>query len=1653
MGNGQGTIAFDNCTVVFRKQIAEGGFGYVSLVEDEKGRKYAMKKVIVPMDDVERNNFARHEQRILSTIPPHPNIVRFYGACTQEVSDKRQRHYCTLLEYCSGNVWEAMLECRSRETKLPESKVCSIFRDTCLAIHHLHSQTPPIAHRDLKVENLLFGVDGHIKLTDFGSCTTDHGIWTSNKEIVNKEEEISKNTTLAYRSPEQVDLYQKRKVSEKVDIWSLGVLLFVMTTERTPFSDMNGNVEKMGILNCRYRFPADWEYSIGIKEFIVYLLNPDPDARPSVHDVLCFGMSLKDSNKLPCWPGIPVNIPVWPSTDHETIPATTSGVTPAGRGDESKKGTPTTTSRKGGGTSTQEMLIAENQRRDSTSSTSESTKAVAISRQDSIGGGAGNRSTSGARKQQKAISRTVTSSSGVTKTHSKSSRPSPPEDRPLESDLSRESEETFDPFKTGTPINSSSNSTSNGSTSTSTSNSLSSGSAAKGNMQYRIRQKQSARIKDAISGTARQMGEGLSYMIQSSLSKTDRETEMLMWVKKATSSQPGFPKAKYLRFIVVALWESELTVDWLLNRLADRPWANSALVSCKVLVTLMKVMQQGPPKILGSYGAYVGYIEQIEQHWTNVTTLFNRIPSSVIGSNSSSYSSPAVNLNSHSTSRYSPSLPSTSNTRDITHNSESNNDINISTIDNNYPNNNADKQRRKPNGYHMALFICRFASLLRQKLRFHSFHPEFGTHFTTLATLTGRETLPSNINISAIPGVLSRLLTVSSAVDATQKSIFKTSLLEDNSGHYLATSEEMVTAYGALLPIIEESYVLFIACLHLLEALQNFVSEQDTTTSNITTTTSVSSSTIHALVEQFEWQFLSLQEFYAKCKSVPFVANMNCTPSLPDICPITSLTSSTAVATATDRPHHNLKSITKPQSSTSSLFWSQQLPSQVTSAADARSHFFALESSEPQPQQHEREEEDDEEESGAGSKAGEEENFDPFCLYSTLPDAPSQFNTTAYGLAELTIEVREAIPSLTKTNTSRTASKESRQTNISPIPFDHFGPVDWPNQQQQQQPNPFNSVNLFDFDTPSVQPTNTTRTASPTCTGVEIESMHPLDRFSSFQGVSEKITSTDESSFVSTTRSKETDLIAFDSFIQSTGPPTPQTQGNGVGHTAHALAVALPPPFLSPSLMPATCPNPFLSQGPATSPSYSQTFDAFQAPTSTSLHRRQYETTQKLKDEFAPIDMNAFDDNKTGSSGHRLVAWPDASGSTTTNMNNIFDAFETQPAGRINYRMDSVTAVNSLVSSAAATSGNAPVLSVTSVPTRSGLNPFGTNISVGPAAQHGGEDGTAPDAVGGVSASLTAQADAIYCPALQPWREEVIQNGSNSALFNALQSCIRQFGVWGLDLPFKNLDVECVIGTGAFAVVYKAKVRNTGKNIAIKKLLSTAGQNLTEKTLKDFLMEADFMRTFRHPNIVELLGTSTDPVSVSMEYCERGNLMVVLQDDTIELSFLSRLNLMIGIADGMSYLHSRNPIVIHRDLKSLNILITDDWNSKITDFGLSRLSAEHNTNAMMTGQIGTFHWMAPEVISGTIYSAKADVYSFAIIAWEILTRETPFMGMHPVQILTAVCNSNLRPTLPPNTPPLLASLIKQSWSSVPNDRPSFRDIFARLKEMKKTLNV
>lgn len=275
------------------------------------------------------------------------------------------------------------------------------------------------------------------------------------------------------------------------------------------------------------------------------------------------------------------------------------------------------------------------------------------------------------------------------------------------------------------------------------------------------------------------------------------------------------------------------------------------------------------------------------------------------------------------------------------------------------------------------------------------------------------------------------------------------------------------------------------------------------------------------------------------------------------------------------------------------------------------------------------------------------------------------------------------------------------------------------------------------------------------------------------------------------------------------------------------------------------------------------------------------------------------------------------------------------------------------------------------------------------------------------------------------------------------------------DITLKSEDIRIrrLLGSGASAEVHQG-VWN-GLTVAVKKLR----EHSSEAEIKELMKELNLLAGLRHPNIVQFLGVYMEEMiphegsrvvsyapCIVTEFMERGSLFHVLHLRKHDLPLQIKWQIAYQSAQGMTYLHSKNPPIIHRDLKSLNILISQDYNAKICDFGLARAMPQQSA-AFMTARLGTSLWMSPEVFTSSSYSPLTDVFSFGIVLWEIWTRQEPYADLPTtVDIPHEVCHRNLRPTIPPNCHQRWADLMKICWHADPSNRPSFKSIVVYLNK-------
>ncbi|KAJ4979785.1 hypothetical protein NE237_010565 [Protea cynaroides] len=271
--------------------------------------------------------------------------------------------------------------------------------------------------------------------------------------------------------------------------------------------------------------------------------------------------------------------------------------------------------------------------------------------------------------------------------------------------------------------------------------------------------------------------------------------------------------------------------------------------------------------------------------------------------------------------------------------------------------------------------------------------------------------------------------------------------------------------------------------------------------------------------------------------------------------------------------------------------------------------------------------------------------------------------------------------------------------------------------------------------------------------------------------------------------------------------------------------------------------------------------------------------------------------------------------------------------------------------------------------------------------------------------------------------------------------------VEGLDIPWSDLILKERIGAGSFGTVHRADWH--GSDVAVKILME---QDFHAEHLKEFLREVLLMKCLRHPNIVLLMGAVTQPPNLSIvtEYLSRGSLYRLLHRPGARevLDERRRLNMAFDVAKGMNYLHRHIPPIVHRDLKSPNLLVDIKYTVKVCDFGLSRFKA--NTFLSSKSAAGTPEWMAPEVLRDEPSNEKSDIYSFGVILWELMTLQQPWSNLNPSQVVAAVGFKGMRLEIPSNVNPQVAALIKACWANEPWKRPSFSSIMESLRALGKT---
>lgn len=263
--------------------------------------------------------------------------------------------------------------------------------------------------------------------------------------------------------------------------------------------------------------------------------------------------------------------------------------------------------------------------------------------------------------------------------------------------------------------------------------------------------------------------------------------------------------------------------------------------------------------------------------------------------------------------------------------------------------------------------------------------------------------------------------------------------------------------------------------------------------------------------------------------------------------------------------------------------------------------------------------------------------------------------------------------------------------------------------------------------------------------------------------------------------------------------------------------------------------------------------------------------------------------------------------------------------------------------------------------------------------------------------------------------------------------------VWEIDATLLNYGNK--IGSGSFGDLYSGTY--CSQEVAIKVLKP---ERVNKEMLREFAQEVFIMRKIRHKNVVQFLGACTKPPKLCMltEFMSRGSVYNYMHKQKGAFKLPTLLRIALDVSKGMNYLHQNK--IIHRDLKTANLLMDENEVVKVADFGVARVQTQ---SGVMTAETGTYRWMAPEVIEHKPYDGKADVFSFGIVLWELLTGELPYSYLTPLQAAVGVVQQGLRPTIPKHTHPKLTELLEKCWQQNPTLRPNFFEIIDVLQQITK----
>jgi len=275
-------------------------------------------------------------------------------------------------------------------------------------------------------------------------------------------------------------------------------------------------------------------------------------------------------------------------------------------------------------------------------------------------------------------------------------------------------------------------------------------------------------------------------------------------------------------------------------------------------------------------------------------------------------------------------------------------------------------------------------------------------------------------------------------------------------------------------------------------------------------------------------------------------------------------------------------------------------------------------------------------------------------------------------------------------------------------------------------------------------------------------------------------------------------------------------------------------------------------------------------------------------------------------------------------------------------------------------------------------------------------------------------------------------------------------------LDLKDINISYSLHRKSGQVTYLGNFK--GKEV----LVFQYNSEMSGAHLEEFKNEFQIMYSITSPHIVKFFGYAVYPdksFCVLTEYCKRGSLQDIMKEN-LNITWNQAINILSGIAQGLDFLHSHRPQIIHRDLRPSSVFIDENWVPKIGKFGLSKFTQEAHNNLQTLATISfSYAYSAPEILDQKL-SPESDVYSFAMVAvdlvnrvatgqWKALFSEFPSLRFD-FQILMNVAKKHTRPTIASSCPTFLADLIQKCWQHKPEERPKAGECYKILDEHRNT---